>query len=128
MTDMFTKAKRSEIMARIRSSHTRPEMLFKRFLEESGTPFIYQPKLFGRPDFLINDKIVAFIDSAFWHGKGNMPKQNRRYWVEKLERNRRRDSLVDRRLRQLGYRVVRLDDRTVLRSFKDFASGLLRKS
>ena len=120
MSDVFTKTKRSQIMARIRSTETEPELLFKRFLEESGTPFVYQPKLYGKPDFLINGKIAAFVDSAFWHGKGNVPKQNRRYWLKKLERNRQRDTQVNRRLRELGYKVVRLDDRVVVGSFKDF--------
>jgi DNA mismatch endonuclease (patch repair protein) len=120
MPDMFDREKRSQVMSRIKSTRTKPELLFKRFLEEAGVPFEYQPKMFGRPDFLMNGKVAVFIDNRFWHGKGNIPLNNREYWEKKLERNRQRDVEVTKRLHEEGFRVVRIDDHEVLKMFKDF--------
>lgn len=121
MADVFTKKERSEVMSRIRSKGTAPELLFRKFLEETATPYVYQPTIFGRPDFLLKGDIVIFIDSQFWHGKGNIPKQNREYWLAKLERNRTRDAEVNKTLRRGGYRVVRIDDKTVSKMLKDLS-------
>jgi DNA mismatch endonuclease (patch repair protein) len=97
-----------------------PELIFKSFLDETGASYVYQPKLFGHPDFLVNGHIVIFIDNAFWHGRGNLPINNRDYWEPKLKRNRERDEEVDKRLREEGYRVIRIDDKAVIRMLKDF--------
>lgn len=118
MSDVFTRKKRSQIMSRIRSTNTEPERVFERFLQESGTPYKYQPALYGKPDFLLNEKIAVFIDSAFWHGRGNRPKQNKEYWMKKLERNRRRDKEVNKHLTEDGFKVVRLDSSVVLRTLR----------
>jgi DNA mismatch endonuclease (patch repair protein) len=107
-------------MSKIRSKGTKPERMFRRFLDEIGVKYEYQPDLYGRPDFLLNDKVVVFIDCKFWHGRGNMPKQNQEYWLTKLERNRRRDVEVTERLTSQGFKVVRLDDKEVLKSLRIF--------
>ena len=119
MSDVFDKKKRSQIMSRIRSKGTKPELLFKQFLDEIGAQYEYQPSIFGKPDFLINKDIVVFIDNKFWHGKGNVPKQNQEYWLKKLERNRKRDREVNKRLREERYRVLRIDDKIVTRMLRD---------
>jgi DNA mismatch endonuclease (patch repair protein) len=119
MADVFTKKKRSEVMSHIRSRGTVPEILFKRFLDQVGASYVYQPSIFGKPDFLLKGDIVVFIDNRFWHGKSNLPKQNRKYWLTKLERNRKRDVEVNRQLRKDGYRVVRIEDKVVLKMLKD---------
>jgi len=117
--DVFTRAERSRIMGRIRSTRTKPEIIFKRFLELVGARFQFQPRLFGRPDFLVGGKVAVFIDNAFWHGKGNIPRSNRVYWIKKLRRNRQRDLEVSRVLRSRGYVVLRLDDKLVLKLLRD---------
>jgi len=119
MSDVFDKKKRSQIMSRIRSKGTKPELLFKQFLDEIGAQYEYQPSIFGKPDFLIKGGIVVFIDSKFWHGKGNVPKQNRDYWLKKLDRNRKRDREVNKRLRAEGYRVLRIEDKMVTSMLRD---------
>ena len=66
----------------------------------------------GRPDFAFPKlRLAVFADGCFWHGcpwHGHTPRSNRKYWVAKLERNRRRDRLVGRRLRTAGWRVLRI--------------------
>ncbi len=38
-----------------------------------------------------------------------------RYWFPKIERNRARDRLVNRRLKESGWRVIRFWEREILR-------------
>jgi len=67
--------------------------------------------VFGRPDFGNKTrKIALFIDGIFWHGKKpfRAPKTNRKFWVDKIRNNRRRDRLVNRTLRDSGWRVIRV--------------------
>ena len=65
----------------------------------------------GKPDFVFRKQRVAvFIDGDFWHGnprKFRLPKSNVAYWAPKIEANRRRDIAINRRLRKLGWRVLR---------------------
>ena len=115
MPDIFTKEKRSKIMSQIRSKGTTIELKMKAALEEAGIEFEYQPKMFGKPDFLVPPKIVIFCDSSFWHGrhwnklKKQLPKQ---YWRDHIQRNIERDRIVNKTLKKKGYIVLRFwDDR-----------------
>jgi DNA mismatch endonuclease, patch repair protein len=71
-----------------------------------------KPAFRVRPDFIFRQPRVAlFVDGCFWHGcprHANLPVNNRTFWRKKLALNRARDLLVNRRLRQLGWRVLRL--------------------
>lgn len=73
---------------------------------------LHPPHILGKPDLLIRKRRVAvFLDGCFWHGCpkcGHIPKTNRAYWKAKIARNLSRDALTSRRLRALGFRVVRL--------------------
>ncbi len=68
MADIFTKKKRSEVMSKIRSSHTKPEIVLREALR--GYRFRYQPKsIIGNPDMAIRRlKVAVFVDGDFWHG------------------------------------------------------------
>jgi len=113
MPDVFTKEKRSEIMSKIRSKGTKIELLMKKALEDSGIRFEYQPKMFGKPDFLISPNMVIFCDSSFWHGRDWRRLKthlSRPYWYDHIRRNRERDKLVTVALRKKGYTVVRFWD------------------
>jgi DNA mismatch endonuclease (patch repair protein) len=65
-----------------------------------------------RPDVVFTRvKVAFFVDGCFWHAcpeHGDLPRSNNGYWMPKLERNVRRDRLVDERLRVAGWIVVRL--------------------
>lgn len=69
-------------------------------------------RLPGNPDFVFRGKKVAvFVDGCFWHGhrtKCRLPKTNRLYWAQKIERNVKRDRLVSKTLRQMGWNVIRV--------------------
>ena len=110
-TDVFSKRKRSEVMSKIRSSKTKPELKLKTIMRKFG--FLYQPRnIFGRPDFADRkDKIAIFIDGCFWHGcrkHYRAPKQNKKYWTEKLKRNIKRDKEVSKNLKEIGWKVLRI--------------------
>ena len=95
-------------MSRIRSSGTKAELILKRKLKE----FVYQPKIFGRPDFVnYSKKIVVFIDGCFWHKCPEhyiQPKSNKSYWLPKLERNAVRALEINKAYRTAGWKVVRI--------------------
>lgn len=66
----------------------------------------------GRPDFYFPDERIAlFIDGCFWHGCtrcGHVPRTNSRFWSAKILRNRTRDRVVARALRNDGIAVLRI--------------------
>ncbi len=114
MADIWTKAKRSEVMARIRGrgNRTTEVRLAAIFRAHGITGWRRQYPLPGRPDFAFPARRLAvFVDGCFWHGcprHGTLPKGNARFWREKIARNRERDREVNRELRRRGWRVLRI--------------------
>jgi DNA mismatch endonuclease, patch repair protein len=110
MADMFTAAKRSQIMARIRGTNTVPELATRRGLRALGLQTRTQSKLPGKPDILVPDlKTTVFVHGCFWHShscsRGTKPSTNTTYWIPKLKRNVTRFKEVRRELHRLGWRV-----------------------
>ena len=68
--------------------------------------------LFGRPDFVFPAaRLAVFVDGCFWHGcpkHYTKPANNRAFWRRKLEANRARDRRVNRELKRLGWRILRI--------------------
>jgi len=114
MADVFSKAKRSEVMSRIRGRGNRgTELLFARLMRAAGMAgWRRHLPLAGRPDFAFRrQRVVVFIDGCFWHQCprcSNMPATNRPFWQAKLSANVARDRRVTRELRGSGWRVVRI--------------------
>jgi DNA mismatch endonuclease, patch repair protein len=69
------------------------------------------PKMCGSPDVVFLDaKLAVFLDGCFWHGCPKCyrePKANKKYWVEKVARNKIRDAVDSATLRGAGWRVKR---------------------
>ena len=63
-------------------------------------------------DFVFRQvRLAIFVDGCFWHGcpkHATKPKNNRAFWRRKLAANKVRDTLVTRRLRRAGWRVLRV--------------------
>ncbi len=114
MSDVFTKAKRSQVMSRIRGRGNRDTelALAKLFRRHGVTGWRRHLSLFGKPDFAFRrERVALFVDGCFWHGcprHSNLPVQNRAFWRTKLGKNMARDRKVSRRLRRDGWRVVRV--------------------
>ena len=100
-------------MKLVRQSSTRPELVVRALVRGLGCSYrICSPRLPGRPD-LSNSKRhwVLFVNGCFWHHHtacklATIPKSNRRFWMDKLKRNRRRDAAKIRGLRSLGFRTI----------------------
>jgi DNA mismatch endonuclease (patch repair protein) len=86
--------------------------------------------VFGRPDFVFTkDRLAVFVDGCFWHGCPRcfqMPRQNRHFWRTKIKRNRIRDRLVTRTLKERGWKVLRTWE-CVLQRRPASAVGRIRK-
>ena len=113
--DVFTKAKRSSVMAAIRPRGNRStERAFAALLRcarISGWT-LHATDVPGRPDFFFRARALAvFVDGCFWHGCRRCykaPRQNAAFWASKIGGNCRRDRAVGRILRRDGIRVIRI--------------------
>jgi len=101
-------------MRRIKSDKTKPEILIQKLLRKEKISFKRNYNgLPGIPDVAMpNKKIAIFVDGEFWHGynwkkKKNKIKDNRAYWIPKIERNILRDRYNNRLLRKQGWYVIR---------------------
>jgi DNA mismatch endonuclease (patch repair protein) len=114
MADQFDPKKRSEIMARVHSTNTIPEIRVHSVLEEMGYEFVLQNNdLPGKPDILLPDyNTVVFVHGCFWHGcpicrhARIRPQKNAEYWSKKLDRTLERDKENFIKLENLGYKVL----------------------
>jgi DNA mismatch endonuclease (patch repair protein) len=113
LTDVFTKAKRSWVMGRVRSKDTGPERAVRSFLHRRGFRFsLNKSSLPGTPDIVLaRHRTVVFVHSCFFHGhpgckRATTPASNRAFWVRKIRRNRERDAAAALALRGAGWRVI----------------------
>jgi len=114
MSDMFDAKKRSEIMGKVHSSDTTPEIRVRKLLHSLGYRFRLQRRdLPGNPDIVLPKyKTAIFVHGCFWHGCSNCshgkrrPASNTEYWNKKLDRNIQRDRENIRRLSDLGWKVL----------------------
>lgn len=113
MTDHLTKERRSWNMSRIRSTNTKPELIVRSILHRAGFRFrLHVKDLPGKPDIVMpKHKTVIFVHGCFWHGhkrcrRGNLPKSNQEYWLNKIGGNKTRHAKHARKLRRMGWRVI----------------------
>jgi len=111
--DFLTRKERSELMARVRSQNTSPEMYVRRLVHSMGYRFrLYSGHLPGRPDLVFPRLQKAiFVHGCFWHGHKcragrNRPKTNKVYWEQKLDRNKIRDRQSRILLKKMGWGVL----------------------
>ena len=114
MPDMFTPRKRSEIMAKVHSANTKPEIRVRKLLHRIGYRFRLQRRdLPGNPDIVLPKyKAVIFVHGCFWHGcpvcrhAKIRPVTNAEYWEKKLNRTLERDKNNVEALVQMGWRAI----------------------
>jgi len=118
--DIFSKAKRSQIMSKIKGKNTRVEVIFIKELRRrriKGFKLYYD--IIGKPDVVfLKQKIAIFIDGDFWHGK-NFSKWKHKlsaFWLDKISGNIKRDKSVRGLLRSRGWTVLRFWDVDILRN------------
>ncbi len=109
--DTVSPESRSRIMSAIHGSGTRPELFVRQGLFARGFRFrVNSSSLPGRPDLkLTRYRAVVLVNGCFWHGHAcryfRPPASNVAFWEGKIGRNRERDLLVLRALREAGWRV-----------------------
>lgn len=104
---------RSQMMSRIRSRNTRPELATGAAVHAMGIRFRrHADDLPGKPDLVNRSrKWAIFVHGCFWHSHeacklASNPKSNKGYWTEKLRRNQARDREKIAVLRRMGFRVL----------------------
>lgn len=104
---------RSEMMSRIGSRNTKPEMVVRKGLHAAGFRYrLHARNLPGSPDIVLPKyRSVILVHGCFWHAhKGcrnfRLPKSNTDFWREKLVRNAERDTRQLKELQDAGWRTL----------------------
>lgn len=131
MADVFDRAKRSEVMSKIRGCGNKStelvlveafreahvtgwrrhvELRFRAPARNGGSTRTEIVKI--RPDFLFRAaRLAVFVDGCFWHCcplHSKVPNYNHEFWASKLLTNVERDKRATRILRESGWRVFRV--------------------
>lgn len=113
MSDIFSKSRRSEIMANISSANTKPEIMIRKYLFKKGFRYkINYNKLPGNPDIVLpKHNTIIFIHGCFWHShpnckKAHLPKSNVDFWDKKISSNRNRDKHNIELLKEMKWNII----------------------
>ncbi len=113
MVDTLSSEKRSWNMSRIQGKDTKPELLLRSMLHQTGFRFRrHDSRLPGRPDIVLPKyKSVIFVNGCFWHRhKGckyaYMPKSRLEFWRKKFEATVLRDQKKTGQLLEEGWKVL----------------------
>lgn len=111
--DVHSKEIRSFNMSRIRGKNTKPEEVVAKYLYSQGFRYRRNVRnLPGTPDIVMKKyKTVIFVNGCFWHAHEGckyfvLPDNNKKFWEEKLFRNRERDFEKKIQLEKLGWKVI----------------------
>jgi DNA mismatch endonuclease (patch repair protein) len=111
--DIFNKAKRSDIMSRVRSANTIPEIRVRKILHRLGYRFrLHRRDLPGTPDIVLPAyDVVILVHGCFWHRHdgcrdASTPNTRISFWKDKFAENVTRDRKEIAALRTLGWKVL----------------------
>ena len=117
---MRTPEMTHKIMSSIKSKDTRPELMLRKALWNKKMRYrVNYKKLPGKPDIVFTKaKVVVFCDGDFWHGHnwavrgmGSLEEELNSYsefWKNKILRNIERDNEITKKLRAMGWKVIRI--------------------
>ena len=98
-----------------RIADTKPESEIARACFRLGLRYrknVEIPEAKTRADLVFpRHKLAVFVDGCFWHGcpwHYKTPKTRSEWWDAKIDRNKTRDARKTRKLRRLGWKVVRV--------------------
>jgi DNA mismatch endonuclease (patch repair protein) len=131
-TDIYTQEKRSDLMSRVKSKNTKPELAVRSILHRMGYRFrLHRKDLPGIPDLILPKfKTVIFVHGCFWHQhegckKATLPKQNADFWLDKLTQNIERDRRVQAELEELGWQVFTVWECEVKKGSDEWLNSLI---
>ena len=115
MPEKLSHTARSALMARVgnagnRTTEVRVESELTR---HAIGGWVKQEKILGsRADFYFPEiRLVLYVDGCFWHGCPvchSIPATRTAFWLEKFDKNIRRDRRTTRCLRAASYHVIRV--------------------
>lgn len=93
---------------------TKPELALQSALSAKDLRFEVDRKINGnrrRTDVVFEpERVAVYVDGCFWHrcpAHGTIPKQNRQWWIDKLDANQARDVATTEELTSKGWHVLR---------------------
>jgi len=110
MADVVPADVRSRMMAGIRGTNTKPELLLRRGLHARGFRYrLHDRTLPGKPDIVLpRFRAVILAHGCFWHGYDchlfKWPSTRPEFWQAKIARNREVDARAEAALADLGWR------------------------
>jgi len=110
MADIVPAEVRSRMMAGIRGTNTKPELLLRKGLHAQGFRFrLHDAALPGKPDIVLpRYRAVILAHGCFWHGHDchlfKWPSTRPEFWRTKIGRNREVDARTDAALAEAGWR------------------------
>jgi DNA mismatch endonuclease (patch repair protein) len=111
--DILLPEQRSNLMSRIQSKDTGPEMKVRRMVHALGFRFrLHRRDLPGSPDLVFpSQHKVIFVHGCYWHRHQGCryaysPKSNTDFWQSKFEANVARDRRAASMLETLGWKVL----------------------
>ena len=120
------------MMQKIKSTNTKPEVLFRKSLWANGIRYRKNnSKLPGKPDISISKyRMAIFIDGEFWHGfewekKKERIKAHRDYWIPKIERTMERDRNNNLLLERDGWVVFRFWESDIKKNTEECLNKVL---
>lgn len=129
----------SRLMRSVRRRDTEAEIMLRRAMWGTGLRYVtHARELPGTPDVVFRGaRVVVFVDGDYWHGralvergplalKRTLRTPNRAFWIAKIVRNAERDRQQTAELESLGWTVLRVWERDVLRSPRKAAAKVRR--
>jgi len=121
MADTVSKRKRSEIMGAVKSKDTKMEIAFRKAIWRKGLRYSKSSsRYFGKPDIVLKKyKTAIFLDSCFWHGckkHCRIPIVRKKYWTEKIKRNKQQDKEVNGYYKKVGWKIIRVWEHDITRN------------
>jgi DNA mismatch endonuclease, patch repair protein len=125
------------MMAAVRSKDSKAELALRRALHARGLRYrLHARDVIGHPDVVIRSRRLAvFVDGDMWHGNEHKRRglscladlfpTRTEWWVDKIERNMRRDQEVSEQLAAAGWAVVRIWESEVLEDPQKAADRVL---
>jgi len=128
--DNLTPEQRSYCMSRVKGKDTGLEKLVRSELHQRGLRFRKHVKdLPGKPDVVFSRvKVAVFLDGDFWHGYRFPLWENNlsEFWKEKIRKTRERDQKNFKKLRRMGWQVIRIWQHEVENDLHDCVERIVK--
>ena len=128
--DRISPEQRRKNMQAVRCKDTDIEVALRKLLWAKGYRYRKNcSKIYGKPDIAFpGKKVVVFCDSEFWHGYNweemkHKIHSNRKFWIEKIENNIKRDKAVNDYFSKKGWTILRFWGKSI----KNNPSACLQK-